>query len=362
VHGVGRHVQEFCFGARTSEIRIAGPRRFEHNKEKEMAKRVLDILTWHTHGSYLYYLSQAPHRFHVVSKPGRPAGYGGRCGHIPWGDNVLDLPASEVAKREFDCILFQDDHQFFNDQFELLTAAQRALPRIYIEHDTPRAHPVDMRHPIDDPAVLLVHVTHFNALMWDSGRSPVCVVEHGVTVPAVTYRGGRERGLVVVNHLAGRGRRLGADLFCSVRERVPLDLVGMDAAALGGIGEVRHAGLPEFMADYRFFFNPIRYTSLGLAVVEAMMTGLPIIGLATTEMATVIENGRSGYVDTNVDVLVERMRDLLRDPLLARQLGQGARLRAAERFNIRRFVADWNAVLAGVTGIGTPRVPDVRAA
>lgn len=33
--------------------------------------RPLKILTWHTHGSYLYYLTQAPHHFYVLSKPGR---------------------------------------------------------------------------------------------------------------------------------------------------------------------------------------------------------------------------------------------------------------------------------------------------
>ena len=59
--------------------------------------RRLRVLTWHTHGSYLYYLTQAPHEFFVVSKPGRPPGYAGVCGHLPWGANVHDLPASEVV-------------------------------------------------------------------------------------------------------------------------------------------------------------------------------------------------------------------------------------------------------------------------
>ena len=318
--------------------------------------RPLNILTWHTHGSYLYYLTQAPHRFFVVSKPGRPPGYGGRSGHMPWGDNVIDMPADEVRNHQFDCIIFQDDHQYLQDQFDYLTPAQRSLPRIYIEHDTPREHPTAMRHPVEDTEVLLVHVTHFNALMWDNGETPVKVIEHGVMVPAgVAYRGEKERGVVVVNNIAQRGRRLGGDVFAAVRQQVPLDLVGMGAEEAGGLGEVLHAQLPEFVADYRFFFNPIRYTSLGLAVIETMMVGVPVVALATTEMATVIDNGRSGFIDTDIDKLVVHMRELLRNPALARQLGEAGRINALERFNIGRFVADWNAALAEVTGMALPK-------
>jgi hypothetical protein len=313
--------------------------------------RRLNVLTWHTHGSYLYYLSQAPHEFHVLSKPGCPPGYGGRCGHMPWGDNVHDLPVQAARERQFDCILFQDDHQWEKDQYEFLTAAQRALPRIYLEHDPPRAHPTDTVHLIDDPNVLLVHVTPFNELMWDNGRTPTRVIEHGVLVPdGVAYRGDLARGLVITNHLDRRGRRMGPDLFLKVREQLPLELIGMAAEELGGVGEVTHAQVPAFAARYRFLFSPIRYSSLGLAVIEAMMIGMPIVALATAEMATVIENGVSGYADTNVARLVEQMHELLRSPALARELGQGARRRARARFSIERFSADWDAALRDVTG------------
>jgi hypothetical protein len=317
--------------------------------------RPLKILTWQTHGSYLYYLTQLPHQFYVLSKPDRSAGYGGKSGHIPWGDNVFDMPVTEASRHQFDCIIFQDDGQYLNDQFEFLTQSQRSLPRIYIEHDTPREHPTDMRHLVDDPDVLLVHVTHFNALMWNSGRTPVRVIEHGVITPkGVHYVGDLDRGLVVVNNLASRGRRLGFDIFVEARKDVPLDLVGMHAEELNGIGEIQHALLPAFSSNYRFLFNPIRYTSLGLAVIEAMMIGMPIVGLATTEMATVIENGKSGYVDTNVATLVSHMQELIRNPSLAKQLGEQARLRAMERFNIQRFIHDWNAALQDVTGQTAP--------
>jgi hypothetical protein len=309
------------------------------------------ILTWHTHGSYLYYLTQAPHDFYVMSKPDRSPGYGGRSGHIPWGDNVIDLPVEQACNTEFDCILFQDDPQYLDDQHRYLTSAQRRLPRIYLEHDTPRDHPTDMAHPVDDPGMLLVHVTPFNALMWQNGRTPVSIVEHGVIVPpGVAWDGTVARGLVVVNHLARRGRRLGGDIFMAARQQVPLDLVGMGAEELGGLGEVEHAKLPGFAARYRFLFNPIRYTSMGLAVIEAMMIGMPVVGLATTEMATAIENGVSGYVDTDLRKLVDRMQALIDDPALARRLGDGARRRAQDRFGIGRFVDDWNRVFTQVCG------------
>src|SRR5262249_50479727 len=183
--------------------------------------------------------------------------------------------------------------------------------------------------------------------MWDCGRTPTRVIEQGVLVPETArYTGEIERGLVVVNHLRQRGRRLGADVFERARREVPLDLVGMDAESLGGLGEVFPPELPAFEARYRFFFNPIRWTSLGLAVLEAMTVGLPVVGLATTEMATAVENGVSGYVDTDLNRLLPVMRRLVADPGEARRLGEGARRRALERFHIRRFARDWEETFA----------------
>jgi glycosyltransferase involved in cell wall biosynthesis len=168
------------------------------------------------------------------------------------------------------------------------------------------------------------------------------------------YTGEIERGIVVINHLKERGRRLGVDVFLRVREDVPLDLVGMAAEELGGLGEIQPPELPEFERHYRFFFNPIRYTSLGLAVCEAMMLGMPIIGLATTEMVTAVENGVSGYLDTNVANLIPVMHELLRNPAEAKRLGDGARRYALQRFNIRRFAQDWERTINDVTGSTRP--------
>jgi glycosyl transferase family 1 len=309
----------------------------------------LRILTWHVHGSYLYYLARLRHDLYVPAKPGRPPGYVGLPpGGFPWPENLHEVAAEDVPRFDLDLVLTQTHGQWLAERDAILSPAQLRLPRIHLEHDPPREHPVDQRHPVDDPDALLVHVTPFNDLMWESGRTPTRVVEHGVVVPeGVRYTGELERGLVLVNDLPTRGRRVGADVFRRARGEVPLDLVGLRSEnEPGGIGEVSHDRLPAFQARYRFLFNPIRYTSLALAVCEAMMLGMPVVALATTEYATAVENGVSGYADTNVERLIERMRTLVDDPAEARRLGEGARRTALERFGIERFVRDWNDALA----------------
>nr|WP_119154949.1 glycosyltransferase family 4 protein [Caldimonas tepidiphila] len=309
----------------------------------------LRILTWHVHGNYLYYLTQVPHDFYLVTDDARSTHHSGRSGTLPWGDNVHEAHVDEIAKMEFDVILYQSRDAWERERERLLSPAQQRLPRVYLEHDPPQQHPTETRHWVDDPGALLVHCTPFNALMWDSGRTPVRVIEHGVVpLSPARYSGERASGVVVVNNLDRRGRRLGADVYAQVAREVPLMLVGMGSERMGGHGEVANHLLPGVMAPFRFFFNPIRYTSLGLSIIEAMMVGLPVVGLATTELVTVIRNGDNGYVDTRVERLVEHMKRLLADPKEAARLGAAARQTAEERFDIRRFVADWCEALRTV--------------
>ncbi|HKG08316.1 MAG TPA: glycosyltransferase family 4 protein, partial [Pedobacter sp.] len=144
-----------------------------------------------------------------------------------------------------------------------------------------------------------------------------------------------------------RGRLLGLDIFETVRKHVPLDLVGMGAEAYG-IGEVLHPELPAFISRYRFFFNPIRYTSLGLAVCEAMMLGLPVVGLATTEMSVTVTDGFDGFIHTDPKYLIGKMNYLLEHPAKATEMGENARHTALQKFDIRRFTRQWEELFTKI--------------
>ena len=316
--------------------------------ESPRGRRRLRILVWHVHGNYLYALTQAPHDFYVPQTEDDRPGYGTLGRKIPWGENVHGVPAWQVRNLEFDLVIYQSA-QNLADAPLLLTAAQRRLPCAYIEHNPPAPLPAESMHPFRHERGLLVHVTSHNAVMWDNHGIAQRVVEHGLPDPGYLYRGDLPRGIVVVNHLMRRGRRVGADLYTQAAARVPLDLIGMDAEAAGGLGEVPNMEVAAFMARYRCFFSPVRYASLGLSLVEAMLCGLPVVGFAATELPCVITNGQDGYVDSRPERLLDVARQLIDDAELARAWGQAARATALRRFSIERFVEDWNQVFATLT-------------
>jgi glycosyltransferase involved in cell wall biosynthesis len=78
------------------------------------------------------------------------------------------------------------------------------------------------------------------------------------------------------------------------------------------------------------------------------MVGMPVVGLATTEMVTVIQNGFSGVLHTDVDYLTSQMELLLNDRTLAARLGSEGKKVALGRFNIERFTKNWQRFLADV--------------
>jgi len=314
----------------------------------------LNVLIWHIHGSYLNSLARVDHEWILPVKPGRPEGYGGRPATFDVPPNMREVPAEEVRQLDIDVVVLQTPKNFHEDAPELLGQEQRRLPTVYLEHNVPRPHAVNTRHPFADEPGLLIHVTRFNQLMWDNSSRPTRVIEHSVAIdPGIAYEGTIARGISVINGMQARPRIAGYDLFLQARSTVPLDAVGMETETFGGLGDVPYRDLHRLTARYRFLFSPMRYTSLPLAVVEAMSIGMPVVALATTALPDVIRDGVNGYISTDPDRLVDRMRALIADPDLARALGQRARETARERFGLDRFRADWDDALHAAIALET---------
>jgi hypothetical protein len=303
------------------------------------------VLLWHVHGAWTTAFVHGPHEYVVPVVPDRGPDGVGIARTYDWPDSVTELPPEALAEEHFDAVVLQRPHEL---ELAREWLGGRELPAVYVEHNAPQGRIAEMRHPVADrPDLLLVHVTHFNALFWDAGSTPTRVIEHGIVDPGPRYTGELPRAAVVINEARRRARVTGTDLLDRFARAAPLDLFGMDAASLGGVADLPQEALHREMARRRVYLHPIRWTSLGLSLLEAMHLGMPVVALATTEAHEAVP-ARAGAVSTRVDELAKAMRRLIDDPDEARERGATARAAALERYGLERFLADWDDALLEV--------------
>lgn len=304
------------------------------------------ILVWHVHGSWMTAFVHGRHEYLVPVTPNRGPNGLGRATTYEWPDNAVEVPPERLRDEHVDVAVLQRPHEVDLARRWL----GRDVPMVYVEHNTPKGDVPATRHPMADrDDVVLVHVTHFNRLYWDAGRTPTVVIEHGIPDPGYRYTGELPRAAAVINEPIRRTRVAGTDLLPRF---APVDVFGMRTAPLAGHGLTPHGDLPQWrmhreLARRRVYVHPHRWTSLGLSLLEAMTMGMPVVVLAATEAVEAVPP-EAGVLSTRPDVLAEAVRGYLADPDLARQAGKAARAAALERYSLHRFLGDWERLLMEV--------------
>ncbi|MGX7672592.1 glycosyltransferase [Plantactinospora sp. DSM 117369] len=315
----------------------------------------MNILLWHVHGSWTTAFVQGKHRYLVPVTPDRgPYGLG-RARTYDWPETVHEIAPERLAAEPVDLVIAQRPEELELAEKWLGRRPGRDLPAIYVEHNTPKGDVPNTRHPMADRDDLRVaHVTHFNALFWDTGATRTTVVEHGIVPPRVRYDGSLDRLAVVTNEPVRRWRVTGTDLFPHFATVAPLDVFGMGVdglpEAIGlpgdrlGTYDLPQARLHEQLARRRAYLHLCRWTSLGLSLLEAMTIGMPVVVLATTEAVAAVPP-EAGVLASNLDTLRDAAAWLIADPTAARAMGERARQAATTRYGLDRFVADWDRLL-----------------
>jgi glycosyltransferase involved in cell wall biosynthesis len=307
-----------------------------------------NIFFWHVHGSYATSLVQGHHTYYVPVLPGRGPDGRGRARTWEWPENAIEVTPEQARELDVDLVILQRPHELALAEVWLGRAPGRDVRAIYLEHNAPQGVIAEMRHPAADrPDLTIVHVTHFNQLFWDCGTTPAAVIEHGVVDPGYRYTGELPRAAVAINEPRRRGRVTGTDLLERFGAALPLDVFGIGAGAIGGIEDPPQATLHREMARRRVYLHPMRWTSLGLSLIEAMHLGMPAVALATTEAVEAVPAG-CGVVSTDVERLCDALRRYAADPAAARADGGRARAYALERYGLGRFLRAWDALFAEV--------------
>lgn len=162
--------------------------------------------------------------------------------------------------------------------------------------------------------------------------------------PEVLYAGrlSPEKGVLDLVEAAG-GMTLVVAGDGPLREQVP-----------GALGFVPPDELDRLYARAAVVACPSRREGFGMACLEAMAHGVPVVASGVGGLLDLVTNGETGLVVPPGDVAALRtaLERLLGDPELRRRLGAAARERARERFSWR---ASTDALLEAYAEAALPR-------
>jgi glycosyltransferase involved in cell wall biosynthesis len=317
------------------------------------------VLAWHVHGSWMTSFVSGPDDYLLPLVRDRGPDGRGRARTWQWPAAAAEFGPDELREAEPDVVVLQRP-----SEAELLRqwTGLRAgidVPAIYVEHNAPPSSAAGSRHPLADRSdITVVHVTGFNALMWDCGSAPTTVIEHGIVDPGQLYTGERQRLAVVVNEPVRRWRVAGTDLVQAMADRLPMEIYGMGMTELAeripALSRNVHDDIPQqtmhqLLAANRAYFHPYRWTSLGLSLIEAMTLGMPVLALPVTAAPESVPPD-AGVLSSDLDVLTATARRWLADPAEAAERGAAGRRHALQRFGLQRFLNDWQRLLKEVAG------------
>jgi D-inositol-3-phosphate glycosyltransferase len=230
----------------------------------------------------------------------------------------------------------------------------------------------------------------FELLRLGADRERVCVVPCGVDVSLFTPEGeiaprGSARRILYVGRLVER-KGIG-NLITALPDVPGAELViagGPDPAKLDldpevrrlralaashgvsrrvyFLGRVDHATLPALYRSADVVACVPWYEPFGIASVEAMACGIPVVVAAVGGLAdTVIDNVTGLHVPPRrPDQIAGALRTLLADPALRKALGAAGRERAAAHYAMDRVVTGTLRAYAS-TAMALPVVPEMRA-
>ena len=201
--------------------------------------------------------------------------------------------------------------------------------------------------------------------------SKITVVHNGIDVDRFEQPTTRGDGPVLVGTVGHLAPIKGHDIFVRAaalisahRKDVQFVVIGEDKSSeldnrkslerliteLGLNQIVRMPGwrddMPAQLSSLTLFVSAARSEPFGLAIVEAMAAGLPIVATKSEGALEILEDGSTGKLVPagNPEALADAIDNLLADPVERARLGNNARLAARQRYSLKRMASDTEQV------------------
>lgn len=296
-----------------------------------MLSQKLRILTNNIHTSYSCELARLGHDFFVEDDV--------------WDENLRPRPENWKKKApghsvNFDLILVNHDWDLAKQYSRL------GLPMIFsvLADCSEGKFPQDLEERVAAVTFLGKEVYH----RWSFRNSlKKRVIELGLDATPFESGDRSRGGILTVGCNIGKRWDKGHCSYVTASQFQKIMLVGPGNEGLpGAIGNVSREELLRLYATSQIYFNP--GPVVGISMVEAMLSGLPVVTFRTINLCDLIQDGVNGFVVDTVDGAVLRLRELQEDPGLRMSMGAAGQETARARFSFERWARNWEYLFSMV--------------
>lgn len=320
------------------------------------------ILTFNFHEPYLCLMAKTGLHFFVGEYDGPPLARAWQLRYRPIPPNLSFLKESvwmaEAAEDKFDVIIA-------HNETNALSLRHVRSPKFMVCHNrktflytTASVEKGDAKR-LYDKLVHRLQQTFTFVFISESKRAdyglPGLVIPPGIDVEEYGgYSGAVPEVIRVGNAMRDRTLMFDVDFQERVCEGIPNRVVGDNAGIPGAQSAGSFDELRELYRTRRCLLHVTREEwedGYNLSTLEAMACGMPVVSLANR--TSPLTDGVDGFLSYDADVLRARLRELLKNPELARAIGARGRDTVARKFPIAAFVDKWREAIENAAARST---------
>lgn len=189
-----------------------------------------------------------------------------------------------------------------------------------------------------------IFISEYSVKSWKFEKEHI-IIHHGIDTNLFSNKNIKRKNeiLSIVNDWKNRDAECGYYLWQEITKGLNTKVLGSNP----GLSEPAK-NVYELVDAYnksRIFLNTAIFSPIPTVLLEAMACGCCVISTNCGMVGEIIQNGINGFISNDINEIKKYINICSNDEQLCKKIGYNARKTILEKFNLSKFVQNWNDAL-----------------